>query len=97
MTAWQVSFLISLFHLFSSLVPRSLHSFFASMGNHLVFFILKKYREPVKQNIRVIGRGRYSEIEVSRLAKRCFQNYSHKLLDYMVMDRLNPSNMKDWI
>lgn len=74
-----------------------MHRFFAFLGNHIVFFMLKKAREEVKQNIRVIGRGSYSEREVSRLAKQCFQNYCHKLLDYMAMDRLNSSNMRDWI
>jgi KDO2-lipid IV(A) lauroyltransferase len=97
LTGRQVSFFISLFHLFSSVVPRRLHRFFASLGNHFVFFILKKLRENVKKNIRVIGRGRYSEKEVSHLAKKCFLNYCHKLLDYMAMDRLNPSNKDEWV
>ena len=97
MTSRQVSFFISLFYLFSSVVPRPLHRFFASLGNHLVFFVLKKVREDVKQNIRVIGKGRYSEKEVSRLAKQCFQNYCHKLLDYMAMHRLNSSNKGEWV
>jgi KDO2-lipid IV(A) lauroyltransferase len=74
-----------------------LHRSCASLGNHLVFFILKKFREDVKRNIRVIGGGRYSEKEVSHLAKQCFQNYCHKLLDYMAMDRLNPSNKEEWV
>lgn len=74
-----------------------MHRFFASLGNHIVFLILKKVREEVKQNIRVIGRGNYSEEDASRLAKQCFQNYSHKLLDYMAMDRLNSSNQGDWV
>jgi len=97
MSPGQVSLFISLFHLFSSLVPRPLHRFFASLGNHLVFFILRGSRESVKQNLRVIGRSRYSEEEVSRLAKQCFQNYCHKLLDYMTLDRLSSSNLKKWI
>lgn len=47
--------------------------------------------------MRIIGRGKYSEEEVSRLAKQCFQNYCHKLLDYMRMDHLNFSNQGDWV
>lgn len=74
-----------------------MHRFFVSFGNHLIFFILKKYREEVQKNLRVIGKGKYSEKEVSRLAKRCFQNYSHKLLDYMSMHRLNFSNKGEWV
>lgn len=74
-----------------------MHPFFASLGNHVVFSILKKYRENVQENLRVIGRGRYSEKEVSRLAKECFQNYCHKLLDYMTMHRLNSSNKGKWV
>ena len=97
MSGGQISFFLSLFHLFASLVPRPMHRFFASLGNHLFFSILKKIREDVKENIRVIGRGRYSEKEVSRLAKQCFQNYCHKLLDYMAMHRLNSSNKEEWI
>lgn len=97
MTGQQVSFFISLFHLFASLVPRSTHRFFASTGNHLIFFVLKSYREIVKENIRTVGRGKFTEREVARLAKRCFQNYSHKLLDYMTMYRLNSSNQGDWV
>lgn len=79
------------------MVPRPLHRFFASLGNHLVFSVLKKVREDVKQNMRVIGKGRYSEEEVSRLAKQCFQNYCHKLLDYMAMHRLDSSNKGEWV
>jgi Kdo2-lipid IVA lauroyltransferase/acyltransferase len=97
LTSRQVGFFISLFYLFSSVVPRPLHRFFASLGNHLVFFILRKFREDVKENIRTIGRGRYSEKEVSRLAKQCFQNYCHKLLDYMAMYRLDSSNKGEWV
>ena len=79
------------------MVPRSLHRFFASLGNHLVFSVLKKVRGDVEQNMRVIGKGRYSEEEVSRLAKQCFQNYCHKLLDYMAMHRLDSSNKGEWV
>jgi len=74
-----------------------MHFFFTSLGNHLVFFILKKYRGNVKENLRVIGGGSYSEEEVKRLAKRCFQNYSHKLLDYMAMHRINSTNKGKWV
>ncbi len=74
-----------------------MHFFFASLGNHLVFFILNKYKENVKENLRVIGGGSYSEEEVKRLAKRCFQNYSHKLLDYMAMHRINSTNKGKWV
>lgn len=97
MSGRQVSFFLTLFHLFASLVPRSMHHFFASLGNHVVFFLVRRIREEVKENLWVIGRGRYSEEEVSRLAKRCFQNYCHKLLDYMAMHRLNSSNKKKWV
>jgi len=97
MTGGRVSFFLTLFHLFASLVPRSIHPFCASFGNHFVFFILKRIREEVKENLRVIGRGGYCEEEVSRLAKRCFQNYCHKLLDYMAMDRLTSSNKEKWV
>ena len=97
MTGRQVSFFISLFYLFSSAVPRRLHRFFASLGNYLVFFVLKNFREDVKKNMRVIGKGRYSEREVSRLAKQCFRNYSLKLLDYMAMHRLDSSNKGKWV
>jgi len=97
LTDRQVSFLISLFYLFASVVPRPLHRFFASFGNHLVFFVLKKFREDVEKNMRVIGQGRYSEREVSRLAKQCFQNYSLKLLDYMAMHRLDCSRKGEWV
>ena len=47
--------------------------------------------------MRVIGRGKYSEKEISRLVKQCFQNYCHKLLDYMAMHRLNSSNQGEWV
>jgi len=92
MSNWQVSFYLFLFYLFTSLVPRRLHPFFTTVGTHLVFPLVKKTREVVKENLRVIGQGGYSEKKVSKLAKRCFQNYSHKLLDYMCMHRLDVSN-----
>jgi KDO2-lipid IV(A) lauroyltransferase len=53
---------------------------------------MKKTRGIVEGNLRVIGRGCLSEKEVGKLAKTCFQNYSHKLLDYMSMHRLDLSN-----
>jgi KDO2-lipid IV(A) lauroyltransferase len=92
MSNWQVSVYLFLFWLFSSLVPRRLHPFFATLGNHLIFPFMKKTRGVVEGNLRVIGRGRYNENEVSKLAKTCFQKYSHKLLDYMSMHRLDLSN-----
>lgn len=51
----------------------------------------------MKENIRTIGRGRYSEKKVSRLAKQCFQNYCHKLLDYMAMHRFDSSRKEEWV
>lgn len=51
----------------------------------------------MKENIRTIGRGKYSDKEVSRLAKQCFQNYCHKLLDYMAMHRLDSSRKEEWV
>ncbi len=92
MSNWQVGFFLFLFRLFSSLVPRRLHPFFTALGNHLIFPLTKKTRDVVEGNLRVIGRGLYSEKEVSKLARACFQNYSHKLLDYMSMHRLDLSN-----
>ncbi len=74
-----------------------MHRFFASLGNPLVFSALRKFREEVKRNMRVIGRGRYSEKEVSRLAKQCFQNYALKLLDYMAMHRLDSATKEVWV
>lgn len=89
---WQVGFFLFLFKLFSNLVPRRLHPLFTTVGNHLVFPLIKKTREVVKENLRVIGKGRYSEKKINKLTKRCFQNYSHKLLDYMSMHRLDLSS-----
>jgi KDO2-lipid IV(A) lauroyltransferase len=92
MSNWQVGFYLFLFWLFSSLIPRRLHPFFSAVGNYLVFSLMKKTRKVVEGNLRVIGRGGYGQKEVGKLAKRCFQNYSQKLLDYMSMHRLNESN-----
>jgi hypothetical protein len=49
-----------------------MHFFFASLGNHLVFFILKKYKENVKENLRVIGGGSYSEEEENALGSNLY-------------------------
>jgi KDO2-lipid IV(A) lauroyltransferase len=57
-----------------------------------MFPLMSKTRKVVEANLRAIGRGQYSKREVSKLAKRCFRNYSHKLLDYMSMHRLDASN-----
>ncbi|UCD71920.1 MAG: lysophospholipid acyltransferase family protein [Syntrophobacterales bacterium] len=92
MSNWQVGFYLFLFRLFSSLVPRRLHPFFTTVGNHLIFPLTKQTRECVKENLRVIVKGQYSEKKINKLAKRCFQNYSQKLLDYMSMHRLDVSN-----
>lgn len=79
------------------MVPRSLHPFFTFLGNPLVFLILKRYREAVKENLRTVGQGAYSEKELTQLAKRCFYHYSIKLLDYMSMQRVNLGNRTKWI
>lgn len=97
MSSRTISFFIKLFHLFSRFVPRSLHTIFTFVGNTVVFLLLTQYREAVKANLRIIGGGSYSEKEISRFAKRCFQNYALKLLDYMAMDRLNHENRKRWV
>jgi KDO2-lipid IV(A) lauroyltransferase len=89
---WQVGFFLFLFKLFSSSVPRRFHPLFTTVGTHLVLPLVKKTREVVKENLWVIGKGGYTENKVDQLAKRCFRNYSHKLLDYMSMHRLNLSN-----
>jgi KDO2-lipid IV(A) lauroyltransferase len=92
MSNWQVGFYLFLFWLFSSVVPRRLHPLFTALGNTLVFPLMSKTRKVVEANLRAIGRGRHGKREVSRLAKRCFRNYSHKLLDYMSVHRLDVSN-----
>lgn len=92
MSNWQIGFYLFLFRLFSNLVPRRLHRVFTTVGTPFVFSLMKKTREVVEGNLKVIGRGGYGEREVNELAKRCFQNYSQKLLDYMSMHRLNMFN-----
>jgi KDO2-lipid IV(A) lauroyltransferase len=97
MTHRRISIFMTLFYLFSRIVPRFLNPFFTSLGNPIVFFCLKGYREAVKENIRIIGKGTFSEKKVSDLAKNCFKQYSLKLLDYMAMERLTLEKRTKWI
>jgi len=85
-------FYLTLFYIFSSIVPRSLHKgFIISVGN-MLSYIMKDTRKLIEINLRIIGGGKYTDKEMERLARNTFHNYGRYLLDYMVMHRIRGNN-----
>jgi KDO2-lipid IV(A) lauroyltransferase len=80
------------FFLGSILIPRPLQKFVAIPVGDIFYLLMRQSRRAVKRNLEVIGRGRLSPQEISRLARRTFRNYGQYLLDYMVIHRITSSN-----
>jgi KDO2-lipid IV(A) lauroyltransferase len=80
------------FFLGSILIPRSLQKFVAVPVGDIFYLLMRRARRAVKQNLEVIGEGRFSPNQISRLARRTFRNYGQYLLDYMVIHRITSSN-----
>jgi KDO2-lipid IV(A) lauroyltransferase len=58
---------------------------------------MRKRRSFVQKNIEWVSQGRWSKEKMSVLTRKTFQNYGQYLLDYMVMHRLRPSNIDQWV
>lgn len=85
-------FYLSLFYIFSSIVPRSLHKGFITTVGTMLSYIMKDTRKLVENNLSIIGGGRYTSEEMEKLTRSTFQNYGRYLLDYMVMHRIRGNN-----
>lgn len=85
-------FYLSLFYIFSSIVPRSLHKGFITTVGTMLSYIMKDTRKLVENNLSIIGGGRYTSEEMEKLTRSTFQNYGRYLLDYMVMHRIEEHN-----
>ena len=85
-------FYLSLFYIFSSIVPRSLHKGFITTVGTMLSYIMKDTRKLVENNLSIIGGGRYTREEMEKLTRSTFQNYGRYLLDYMVMHRIEEHN-----
>jgi KDO2-lipid IV(A) lauroyltransferase len=66
------------------------------VGN-LFYLLMKETRANVRENMKGVGRGRWSKEKIEGLTRKTFQNYGQYLLDYMVMHRLRPSNKDRWV
>ena len=76
----------------SILIPRSVQKSVAIPVGDLFYLLMRRTRRAVERNLGVIGRGRFSPQEISRLARRTFRNYGQYLLDYMVIHQITSSN-----
>lgn len=85
-------FFLVWFFFFSTIIPRPLQKIFTRSVGNLFYLLMPTTREGVKENLRVIGAGRWGEKEIAVRVRRTFQNYGHYLLDYMVMHRLTADN-----
>ena len=81
-------FFLFWFSFFSTLIPRPLQRIFTLFIGNFFYLIMSTARRGVKANLRVIGKGKWSNKEIAALARRTFQNYGQYLLDYMVMSGL---------
>ena len=86
-----------LFQFCSTLIPRSIQTFFSVVVGDLFYFLMRKTRAHVRKNMEGVSGGRWSKERVDVLTRRTFQNYGQYLLDYMVMHRLRPSNKDQWV
>ncbi|MGB9630326.1 MAG: lysophospholipid acyltransferase family protein, partial [Thermodesulfobacteriota bacterium] len=86
-----------LFQFFSTLIPRSVQKFFSVVIGDLFYLLMRKTRENVRDNLKGISRGRWSEEKLTALTRKTFQNYGQYLLDYMVMHRLHPTHVQKWV
>lgn len=86
-----------LFQFFSTLIPRSLQTFFSVVVGDLFYLLMRKTRGYVRSNIEGVSQGRWSEGRIGVLTRKTFQNYGQYLLDYMVMHRLHPYNKNRWV
>jgi len=86
-----------LFQFFSTLIPRSIQTFFSVVVGDLFYLLMRKTRRNVQSNLEGISRGRWSQEKLRALTRKTFQNYGQYLLDYMVMHRLHPSNVQKWV
>jgi KDO2-lipid IV(A) lauroyltransferase len=80
------------FLLGSVLIPRPIQRFVTVGVGDIFYLLMRRTRGAVKRNLEVIGRGRFTPQEISRLSRRTFRNYGQYLLDYMVISRITSSN-----
>jgi len=80
------------FLLGSVLIPRPIQRFVTVGVGDIFYLLMGRTRVAVKRNLEVIGRGRFTPQEISRLARRTFRNYGQYLLDYMVINRITSLN-----
>ena len=76
-------------------LPVSFIYFFAVCLAELNYWILKRQRQNVEQNIRKIFPG--EEWKVKRITRRLFRNYARYLVDYARYYYLNTKQLKDAI
>ena len=90
-------FYLSLFYIFSSVVPRSFHKGFIAIGGDILSCVMKDTKKLIERNLAVIGDGRYAGKEMERMVKNTFKNYGKYLLDYMTMHRIEKNNIHNYI
>jgi KDO2-lipid IV(A) lauroyltransferase len=90
-------FYLSLFFIFSSIVPRSIHRGFIAIGGAILSYVMKDTRKLIERNLAVIGDGKYAGKEMERMVKNTFKNYGKYLLDYMTMHRIEKNNIHNYI
>jgi len=90
-------FYLSLFYIFSNIVPRSLHKGFTTTVGTILSYIMKDTRRLIKNNLTIIGGGEYTREEMNKLIRRTFQNYGKYLLDYMMMHRIDENNILNYL
>ncbi|MGA1840648.1 MAG: lysophospholipid acyltransferase family protein [bacterium] len=76
-------------------LPVSFIYFFAACLAELNYWILKRQRQNVEQNIRKIFPGQ--DWKVKRITRRLFRNYARYLVDYARFYYLNTKQLKDAI
>ena len=89
--------LLSLFYIFSSIVPRFMHRGFIETVGCLFPFTMKETGNLIRKNLEVIGGGAFTENDIRSLELKTFKNYGRYLLDYMAMHRIAEHNKHHYI
>jgi Kdo2-lipid IVA lauroyltransferase/acyltransferase len=88
---------LSLFYIFSSIVPRFMHRGFIETVGCLFPFTMKETGNLIRKNLEVIGGGVFTENDIRSLELKTFKNYGRYLLDYMAMHRIAEHNKHHYI
>ncbi len=86
---------LTLFSLYSKIVPRVLHQATVFLGVRIFSIIAPKYEELIISNLKIIT-GHNDIVNLRKLARKTFENYGRYMLDYVRLDYITKKNLKNY-